>query len=143
MKSKSVFDSENFLTEFVNEISIVTIKVPRVTFIEAEEFKQILQSVVLTHHTKIIVDFSGCQYADSMIIGIMVEIVKTVRKKDGDILVVTPASSIKIMFARTGLFKLLNNFGLKKKQLKVFLFRNLVMRKLFVSARKAQKNRLD
>ena len=50
MKSKSVFDSENFLTEFVNEISIVTIKVPRVTFIEAEEFKQILQSVVLTHH---------------------------------------------------------------------------------------------
>ena len=120
MKSKSVFDSENFLTEFVNEISIVTIKVPRVTFIEAEEFKQILQSVVLTHHNKIIVDFSGCQYADSMIIGIMVEIVKTVRKKDGDILVVTPASSIKIMFARTGLFKIFKQFWTKEEAIESF-----------------------
>ena len=120
MKSKSVFDSENFLIEFVNEISVVTIKVPRVTFIEAEEFKQILQSVVLTNHNKIIVDFSDCQYADSMIIGIMVEIVKTVRKKDGDVLVVTPASSIKIMFARTGLFKIFKQFWTKEEAIKSY-----------------------
>ena len=115
-----MFDSENFLIEFVNEISIITIKVPRVTFIEGEEFKQILQSVVLTNHNKIIVDFSGCQYADSMIIGIMVEIVKTVRKKDGDVLVVTPASSIKIMFARTGLFKIFKQFWTKEEAIKSY-----------------------
>ena len=55
-----------------------------------------------------------------MIIGIMVEIVKTVRKKDGDILVVTPASSIKIMFARTGLFKIFKQFWTKEEAIKSF-----------------------
>jgi anti-anti-sigma regulatory factor len=40
----------------------------------------------------------------------MVEIVKTIRKNNGDIFVITPASSIKIMFARTGLFKIFKQF---------------------------------
>lgn len=110
MKSQSIFDSEHFQVEFKNGISIINIKIPRATFKEADEFKDVLQSIVLTKHYKIIVDFSDCQYADSMIIGIMVNIVKSIRQKNGDIFVITPKSSIKVMFARTGLYKIFKQF---------------------------------
>ena len=36
MKSKSVFDSEHFVVDIKNGISIIAIKVPRATFKEAE-----------------------------------------------------------------------------------------------------------
>lgn len=120
MKSNSIFDSEDFLVEIINGISIITIKVSRATFKEAENFKQILQSIVLTHHNKIIIDFRDCHFADSMIVGVMVETVKKVRKKNGDILVVTPASSIKIMFARTGLFKIFKQFWTREEAIESF-----------------------
>ena len=120
MKSKSIFDSEDFPIDIINGISIIKIKIPRATSNEADEFKNILQSIVLANHNKIIVDFSDCQYADSIIIGIMVDTVKTVRKKNGDIFVVTPASSIKIMFARTGLFKIFKQFWTKEEAIESF-----------------------
>ena len=120
MQSPSIFSSEDFLIEIINEISIITIKIPRATSKEAEQFKQILNSIVLTNHYKIIIDFSQCQYADSIIIGIMVETVKTVRKNNGDIFVITPTSSIKIMFARTGLFKIFKQFWTREEAIESF-----------------------
>jgi anti-anti-sigma factor len=120
MKSQSIFDSEHFPVEIKNGISIIKIKVPRATFKEAEEFKEVLQSIIFTKHYKVIVDFSDCQYADSMIIGIMVNIVKSVREKSGDILVITPSSSLKVMFARTGLFKIFKQFWTKEEAIESF-----------------------
>jgi anti-anti-sigma regulatory factor len=55
-----------------------------------------------------------------MIIGIMVNIVKSVRQKDGDILVITPSSSLKVMFARTGLFKIFKQFWTKEEAIESF-----------------------
>jgi len=121
MKLPSVFDHEHFIVEFENGISILKIKIPRATFKEAEDFDQVLKSIVLTKHYKIIVDFSDCQYADSMIIGMMVNTVKTVRLKKGDIFVITPTSSIKVMFARTGLFKIFKQFWTKEEAIEGFL----------------------
>lgn len=120
MKSQSIFDSEHFKVEFKNGISLLNIKIPRATFKEADEFKEVLQSIVLTKHNKIIVDFSDCQYADSMIIGIMVNIVKSIRQKNGDIFVITPKSSIKVMFARTGLYKIFKQFWTKEEAIEAF-----------------------
>ncbi|MCU0343556.1 MAG: STAS domain-containing protein [Ignavibacterium sp.] len=120
MKSQSIFDSEHFPVEIKNGISIIKIKIPRATFNEAEEFKEVLQSIIFTKHYKVIVDFSDCQYADSMIIGIMVNIVKSVRQKNGDILVITPSSSLKVMFARTGLFKIFKQFWTKDEAIESF-----------------------
>lgn len=115
MKSKSIFDSEHFLVEIKNGITIITIKIPRATFQEAEEFKELLHSIVLTKHNKIIIDFNGCLFADSMIVGIMVKTVKTIRQKGGDILVITSTSNIKIMFARTGLYKIFKQFWTREE----------------------------
>jgi len=120
MKSKSVFDSEHFVVDTKNGVSILGIKIPRATFKEADEFKEILQSIILTKHKKIIVDFSECVFADSMIIGIMVKNVKTLRQNNGDIFVITPTSSIKIMFARTGLYKIFKQFWTREEAIAGF-----------------------
>ncbi len=120
MTSRSIFDSEHFLVEIKNGVSIINIQLPRATFKEAEEFKEVLQSIVLTNHNKIIVDFSNCLFADSMIIGIMVNTVKLIRQKKGDIFVITPTSSIKIMFARTGLYKIFKQFWTREEAIEGF-----------------------
>lgn len=120
MKSKSIFDSEHFLVEIKDGISIITIKIPRATFQEAEEFKELLHSVVLTKHDKIIIDFNGCLFADSMIVGIMVKTAKTIRQSGGDILVITSTSNIKIMFARTGLYKIFKQFWTREEAIAAF-----------------------
>jgi anti-anti-sigma factor len=120
MKSNSIFDSEHFLVDIKNGISIITIKIPRATFKEADEFKELIQSIVFTKHKKIIVDFNGCLFVDSMIIGIMVNIVKALRQKGGDIFVITPSSSIKVMFARAELYKIFKQFWTREEAIEGF-----------------------
>ena len=120
MKSKSIFDSEDFLIDIVNAISIVNVKIPRVTSDKAEEFNQLLDTLLEANHSKIIMDLSDCQYIDSMIIGIMVQTLKTARKKGGDILVITPGGSINVLFARTGLYKIFKQFWTIEKAIECF-----------------------
>jgi anti-anti-sigma factor len=120
MKQNSIFDSEHFLVDFKDGISIITIKIQKVTSQEAEEFKQLLQSIILTKHYKILVDFNDCVYADSIFIGVMVKAVKTIRQKNGDIFVITPNSGIKFMFARTGLYKIFKQFWEKEEAITGF-----------------------
>jgi anti-anti-sigma factor len=120
MNLKSNFDSENFLVDIKNGISIITIKTPRATFKYAEELKEILESMVFTNNNKIIIDFSDCEYADSMIIGIVVNIARTVRKNNGDVFVITPTTSIKVMFARTGLYKIFKQFWTREEAIEGF-----------------------
>lgn len=120
MKSNSIFDSECFPVYIKNGISIITVKIQRATYKEADEFKEILQSIVLAKHYKIIIDFNSCIFVDSMIIGIMVQIVKSIRDKGGNIFVITPTSSIKIMFARTGLYKIFKQFWTREEAIEGF-----------------------
>ncbi len=120
MNLKSIFDSEDFLIDIENGISIIKINIPRATFNKAEEFKHLLNTLLAAKHSKIIIDFSSCQYIDSMIVGVMVETAKTVRKKNGDILVITPSGSINIMFARTGLYKIFKQFWTLEKAIESF-----------------------
>jgi len=120
MKTKSIFDSEDFMIDIVNGISVVKVNMARATFNKAEEFKQLLDTLLAAKHNKIIIDFSNCHYIDSMIVGVMVQGVKAIRKKNGDILVITPSGSINIMFARTGLYKIFKQFWTLEKAIESF-----------------------
>ena len=120
MKLNSIFDSEDFQIEIVNAVAIVKVNLPRTTFNKAEEFNQLLDTSLAAKHNKIIIDFSECHYIDSMIVGVMVKSVKSVRKKNGDILVITPSGSINVMFARTGLYKIFKQFWTIEKAIESF-----------------------
>ncbi len=120
MKLNSIFDSEDFQIEIVNAVAIVKVNLPRTTFNKAEEFNQLLDTLLAAKHNKIIIDFSECHYIDSMIVGVMVKSVKSVRKKNGDILVITPSGSINVMFARTGLYKIFKQFWTIEKAIESF-----------------------
>ena len=120
MKSRSMFDSEDFQIEIVSGVAIVKVNLPRTTFNNAEEFKQLLDTLLAAKHSKIIIDFSECHYIDSMIVGVMVKTVKSVRKKNGDIHVITPSGSINVMFARTGLYKIFKQFWTVEKAIESF-----------------------
>lgn len=123
MKSRSMFDSEDFQIEIVNGVALVKVNLPRITFNKAEEFTQLLDTLLAAKHSKIIIDFSECHYIDSMIVGVMVKAVKSVRKKNGDIHVITPSGSINVMFARTGLYKIFKQFWTVEKAIESFIFK--------------------
>lgn len=120
MKSNSIFDSEDFQIKIVNGVAIVKVNLPRTTFNKAEEFKQLLDTLLAAKHIKIIIDFTECHYIDSMIVGVMVKEVKSFRKKDGDIFVITPSGNINVMFARTGLYKIFKQFWTIEKAIESF-----------------------
>ena len=120
MKTSSIFDSEDFQIDIRNEVSIVKVNLPRTTFSKAEEFKQLLDTLLAAKHIKIIIDFSECHYIDSMIVGVMVKTIKTIRKKGGDIYVITPSGNINVMFARTGLYKIIKQFWTIEKAIESF-----------------------
>ena len=94
----------------IEGIPVIKIKIPRVTFKEADELENILQSLISAKKNKIILDFSDCHFAESIVIGILAKIVKKIREKKGDIFIVTPSGSIKILFAQTGIYKIFKNF---------------------------------
>jgi anti-anti-sigma regulatory factor len=49
-----------------------------------------------------------------------VETAKAIRGKNGDLLIVTPTNSIKIMFARLGLYKIFKQFWTKAEAIESF-----------------------
>lgn len=110
MKLKSTFESEDFLIEIKDGIPIVKINIMRVTIKEVKAFKQTLDFLLSSNYKKIIIDFTECIFADSSIIGVMINIVKEVRKINGDIIAVAPAGSINNVFAQTGLNKIFKQF---------------------------------
>ena len=120
VRLKSTFGSEDFLIEKVKGIHIIKVNVIRATIREAEEFKQKLNSIILAEHYKIIIDFTNCHYVDSVIVGVMLTVVKTIRKNNGDILAITPPGSINNIFAQTGLDKIFKQFDTRENAIASF-----------------------
>jgi anti-anti-sigma regulatory factor len=98
VRKKSVLDSKDFLIVIENGISSINVNKPRVTFNDAEEFEQAIEFLVSAKYIKIIIDFTNCNYVDSVLIGIMVNCLRGVRKKGGDILVVLSQGALNVLF---------------------------------------------
>ena len=80
----------------------------RATVKEAKEFKLNLVQLTSANHRFIIIDFTDCAFVDSAIVGVMLTVVKDVRNKKGDILIIAPPGAN--TFAQTGLDRIFKKF---------------------------------
>lgn len=110
MMFKSEQIREDFTISFIDGVSIIKVNSVRATLNEARIFKQLIESLITANHHKIIIDFSETLFLDSSIASVMINIVKEIRKNNGDIFTVTPKGNINNIFIKTGLNKIFKQF---------------------------------
>jgi anti-sigma B factor antagonist len=101
---------EDFVIENNGDVVIITLNMMRATIKEAQEFKNILNSVIQSNNKKIIINFTQCSFVDSSIIGVIVTSAKELRNNGGDIKGVISEGSMLNMFAQTGLEKIFRHY---------------------------------
>ena len=120
MELRNTFGNQDFLIEQIDGIPIIKVNILRATIKEVKTLKEKFDSLLTANHNKIIVDFSECHFADSAIIGLIITIVKKLRKNNGDIRAVTPPGSIDNMFALTGLNQIIIRYKTLEEALASF-----------------------
>ncbi len=120
MKSISTFGSEDFKVKTIDGISIIKIYMLRVTAKDAKTLKQIFNSVIAAGHFRIIIDFTECQFVDSTVIGVILNILKEAGKTNCDIRAITSLGSINILFAQTKLNKIIKCYNTQEQALNSF-----------------------
>ncbi len=116
MHSDILIDLEEFMTDVVDGIPILTINIKHPSFKDINEFKNSLNNI-LCDYNKIIIDFSKCDFIDSVILGAVVIAHKQLQKKGGGILTITSPGRMKFLFGQTGLDRIINNFNTREEAL--------------------------
>ncbi len=110
MNLKSEQITEDFTISIIDGVSIIKVNSVRATLNETRVFKQLIDSLIIANHNKIIIDFSETLFLDSSIASVMIRLVKEIRKNNGDIITVTPKGNINNIFIKTGLNKIFKQF---------------------------------
>lgn len=110
MALNTSFDSQDFIISMADGIPVLKFNMMRATVKEAKEFKLNLVHLTSANHRFIIIDFTDCAFVDSAIVGVMLTVVKDVRNKKGDILIIAPPGAINNTFAQTGLDRIFKKF---------------------------------
>ena len=113
MYSNSIYDCKAFMSDIVDGISILTINIKYPSLNDINEFKKSLDDL-LANHNKIIIDFSNCDFIDSVILGVVVITHKKLQKQRGCIFTITSPGKIKILFGQTGLDRIIKNFSTRE-----------------------------
>lgn len=123
---------EYFEHEIIEDISIESVKMVRITFIEAKLFWERLQTSIIPLYNKVIVDISKCKFIDSAFMGVLVRIHRKLLKKGGELKLVVDDKQIeryfiiaeidKIIDTNISLAEAINSFNKKDKVDNMVLF---------------------
>lgn len=111
MNFNSTFDQEDFTISIADGIPVLKFNMLRATVREAKAFKQNLIHLISANHRFIIIDFTDCAFIDSAIVGVIVTLVKDLRNKQGDFLIVAPPGTISNLITQTGLDRIFKKFN--------------------------------
>ena len=100
---------ENFEIVKVDDIIVIVAHLICPTYLEAKEFKEIINLQVGLGHKKFVVDISLCEHIDSTFIGAIIQSFKRVTSVGGALRIVKPVNSGVDIFILT---KTLNVFDL-------------------------------
>jgi len=76
---------EYFEHEIIEDISIESVKMVRITFIEAKLFWERLQTNVIPEYSKVIVDISNCKFIDTTFMGVLIRTHRMLLKEKGEL----------------------------------------------------------
>ena len=104
----------NYSTEEFHGVTVVTVNLKRTTEENAKDFKAFLSDLVENKKaTKVILDMSGVEFADSSFLGAIVSGLKKITAFKGDIKILGLQSPVRAMFELTRLYKVFEIFDNK------------------------------
>lgn len=99
---------EYFENEIIEDIAIESVKMVRITFIEAKLFWERLQTCIIPEYNKVIVDISKCKFIDSSFMGVLVRIHRMLLKEKGELKLVLDNKQIERYFRFAELNKIID-----------------------------------
>jgi anti-anti-sigma factor len=123
---------EYFEHDIIEDTAIESVKMVRITFIEAKVFWERMYASIIPLYTKVIVDISNCKFIDSAFLGVLVRIHRMLLKKGGELKLVVDNKKVerylrnaeinKIIDINISLAEAINNFNKKDKVDNMVLF---------------------
>ena len=104
----------DYSTEVLHGVTVVTVNLKRATEEHAKDFKVFLFDLVENKKaTKVVLDLSNVEFADSSFLGAIVSGLKKITAVKGDIKILGLQSPVRAMFELTRLYKVFEIFDNK------------------------------
>lgn len=109
---------DDFITEIIDDIFIVCVKLTRATLKEVNEFNKLLSSAIHNGYKKILVEMHEVEFIDSTFLGVLVVNLKKVTKTEGNLCLIGLRQSVFTIVRHTNLNKTFNIFPSREEALK-------------------------
>ena len=108
------------ITENISNVSIVLADIKRATVIDAENFKNKVQSELDNGSIKFIFDLKTCEFIDSTFLAAIVISFKNISKNNGQLKIVGFKPAVSSMFELTSLSKIFDIYDNEQEALMSF-----------------------
>ena len=85
----------DYLREHIDGVQVITVNLEKASFLEANDFMNILDFEIEQGGKKILIDLSNCNYVDCVFLGSIIFALRKLVSSEGDIKLVKPAVSQK------------------------------------------------
>lgn len=109
----------DYLKENIEDIHIISVNLERASFLEANDFQNILEFEIEKGGKNILVDLSNCRYIDSVFLGSIILSLRKVVANEGNIKLIKPSFS-EVNISSLNSFRIFDIFDNKKDALKSF-----------------------
>ena len=106
--------------KIIDDIAIVIVDLPVATQRDAKPFWNELETKSILEWDKVIIDLSLCTLIDSTFVGMIVKILKTVSRNNGQMKLIFPEKNARINFQTTGIIKVIECFNTLNEALNSF-----------------------
>jgi anti-anti-sigma factor len=111
---------ENFEIIEVDGVFVIVAHLICPTYLEAKEFKEIINLKIGLGQTKLVLDISLCEHIDSTFIGAIIKSFKQVTAVGGDLRIVKPVNSGVDIFILTNTLSILNLYEAREDAVKSY-----------------------
>lgn len=108
------------IEEVIDDIIVEIINMDRATLKEADQLKNLINDKLESGYKKIIIDISAVEFIDSTFLGVIVNSLKKVASRNGDLKLVGFQPAVRSMFELTRLFRVFESFGDLQDAIKSF-----------------------
>ena len=116
----------DFRIKFIDEIAIIKVDILIATHRDTKPLWDELESKLIFHRKKIIIDLSFCNNVDSTFIGMIIKILRKVNEKNGQLILVFPKRDIIKIFSMTGVDKLITCYNTLQEALDCFGYKSAI-----------------
>ena len=111
---------QNFVTETINDIFILTIKLKRATIEEASELNKVLSNAIEDGWTKLLIEMDDVEYIDSTFLGALVINLKKVIEIKGKFGLIGFKASLHTFIQQMSLDRTFEIYESREEALKIF-----------------------